>query len=91
MQGLELFAGLGLTLAMLVNVPANSATGAVSGNTVPNVPRVTATAGLRYQVPASPVGLDGNFGGHAAWQHVGERAADIANSFTPGLGTAISF
>lgn len=82
LQGLELFAGLGLTRAMLVNVPTNSATGAVSGNTVPNVPGVTATAGLRYQVPASLVGLDGNFVGHAAWQYVGSRAADVANSFT---------
>ena len=43
---------------------------------------MTATAGLRYQVPASLVGLDGNFVGHAAWQYVGSRAADVANSFT---------
>jgi iron complex outermembrane receptor protein len=62
--GLELFAGLGLTRAFLLNVPG-----------------VTATAGAQYQVPASAVGLDGDFVGHAAWQYVGARAADVANSF----------
>jgi iron complex outermembrane receptor protein len=79
--GLELFAGLGLTRAFLLNVPANSTTGAQSGNTVPNVPGVTAAVGAQYQVPASAVGLDGDFVGHAAWQYVGARAADVANSF----------
>jgi len=81
LPGLELFAGLGLTRAFLLNVPANSTTGAQSGNTVPNVPGVTAAVGAQYQVPASAVGLDGDFVGHAAWQHVGARAADVANSF----------
>jgi iron complex outermembrane recepter protein len=82
LQALELFAGLGLTRAFLLNVPPNSATGALSGNTVPNVPGVTATIGARYQIPASLVGLDGDFVGHGAWQYVGARAADVANSFT---------
>lgn len=82
LPGLELFAGLGLTRAVLVDVPAGSATGAQSGNLVPNVPGVTATAGARYQVAADLVGLDGDFFGHAAWQYVGPRAADVANSFT---------
>lgn len=81
LPGLELFAGLGLTRAMLVNVPAGSTTGAASGNTVPNVPGVTATAGAQYRVPASIVGLDGDFVGHGAWQYVGARTADVANSF----------
>lgn len=81
LPGLELYAGLGLTRAMLVNVPPGSATGALSGNTVPNVPGVTATIGARYSVPASIVGLDGDFVGHGNWQYVGSRTADVANSF----------
>jgi iron complex outermembrane receptor protein len=81
LPGLELFAGLGLTRAMLVNVPPGSATGALSGNTVPNAPGVTATVGAQYRVPASIVGLDGDFVGHGSWQYVGTRAADVANSF----------
>src|SRR5262249_12651508 len=52
-----------------------------SGNAVPNVPGVTATIGAQYQLSASVVGLDGDFVGHADWQYVGTRAADVANSF----------
>src|SRR5262249_51122591 len=81
LKGLEFFGGLGLTRAYLVNVPANSPTGAMSGNAVPNAPGVTATLGGQFTVPGSALGVGGDFVGHANWQYVGQRAADVSNSF----------
>ena len=78
---LEVFGGLGYTHAQLVNVPAGSLIGATSGNDVPNVPALTANLGFQYTWSAEPLGLPGDFTGRLTWQHVGARAADVANSF----------
>lgn len=78
----SLIGGLGYTDAELVNVPAGSSTGAVSGNRVPNVARLTANAGLQFEAPARRLGLPGSFIGQVVWQHVGDRAVDVKGSYT---------
>jgi iron complex outermembrane receptor protein len=79
--GFELFGGIGLTHAELVNVPAGSATGARDSNRVPNVAPLTANLGMQYQVSAAPLGLPGDVFFRGNYQFVGTRAADVANSF----------
>ncbi|OCK53539.1 hypothetical protein LMTR3_27890 [Bradyrhizobium sp. LMTR 3] len=79
--GFEVFGGVGITRAELVNVPLGSATGAKSGGRVPNVAPVTANVGFQYQVSAAPLGLKGDFFVRGNYQFVGTRAADVANSF----------
>jgi iron complex outermembrane receptor protein len=82
-----LFGGVGLTRAYLVDVPVGSLTGALSGNTVPNVPGVTATIAGQYSLPGESLGVGGEFVERVAWQYVGQRTADIANSFNlPAYG-----
>ena len=78
----KLIGGAGYTHAELVSVPAGSATGAQSGNRVPNVPRLTANLGVEVEAPARPLGLPGQLTGQVVWQHVGARAADVKESFT---------
>ncbi|AMG46408.1 TonB-dependent receptor [Achromobacter ruhlandii] len=78
----KLIGGAGYTHAELVSVPAGSATGAQSGNRVPNVPRLTANLGVEVEAPARPLGLPGQLNGQIVWQHVGARAADVKESFT---------
>jgi len=68
LPGLDLFAGLGLTRAYLIDVPANSATGARSGNNVPNVPGVTATLGAQYSLSGSALKVAGDFIGRLGWK-----------------------
>ena len=77
----DVFGGVGLTRAELVNVPLNSATGAKDGNRVPNVAPLTANLGFQYQVPVAGAGLGGEFYLRGVYQFVGPRAADVANSF----------
>ncbi|MDQ8732306.1 TonB-dependent receptor domain-containing protein [Bradyrhizobium sp. LHD-71] len=79
--GFEVFGGVGVTEAELVNVPIGSATGAKNGARVPNVAALTANLGFQYQVSAESVGLAGNFFFRANYQFVGTRAADVANTF----------
>ncbi|MDQ7250438.1 TonB-dependent receptor [Dongia sedimenti] len=81
MRGLSLFGGIGYTHANLVDVPSDSATGARSGNRVPNIPRFTANLGAEYRVPGEVVDLGGDFIARIAWQYAGDRAVDVANSF----------
>ena len=77
-----LLGGIGYTQAELGAVPPGSLTGARSGNRVPNVPRTTANIGVHYQQPGSAFGVSGTFAGRLAYQYVGSRANDVANSFT---------
>jgi iron complex outermembrane receptor protein len=79
--GLEVFGGVGVTKAELVDVTRGSATGARDGNRVPNVAPLTANLGFQYQVPAASLGLAGDFFFRGNYQFVGTRAADVANSF----------
>lgn len=78
---LVLFVGIGYTHATLRNVPADSLTGAETGNDVPNVPALTMNFGAEYRWVARPIGLPGTFVGRVTYQYVGARAADVANSF----------
>ena len=59
---------MGLTRAYLVDMPVGSLTGALSGNTVPNVPGVTATIAGQYSLPGESLGVGGEFVGRVAWQ-----------------------
>ncbi|MEH2541423.1 MULTISPECIES: TonB-dependent receptor [unclassified Bradyrhizobium] len=77
----EVFGGVGITRAELVNVPIGSATGAKNGGRVPNVAPVTANVGFQHQVSAAHLGLNGDFFVRGNYQFVGTRAADVANSF----------
>ncbi len=77
-----LIGGVGYTHAELASVPAGSATGAQSGNRVPNVPKLTANLGVQAEAPAQGLGLPGKLNGQIVWQHVGARAADVKESFT---------
>jgi iron complex outermembrane receptor protein len=77
----ELFGGVGVTQAELVNVPLGSAIGARDGNRVPNVALVTANVGVQYQHSAAALGLAGDLFYRGVYQFVGKRAADVANSF----------
>ena len=79
---LTLFGSFGYTHAELVDVPSDSATGARSGNRVPNIPKFTANLGAEYRLPAAVVDLGGHFVARVAWQYVGTRAADVANTFS---------
>ncbi|MGE3149761.1 MAG: TonB-dependent receptor [Pseudorhodoplanes sp.] len=79
--GFELFGGIGVTKAELVDVPIGSATGAKDGGRVPNVAPLTANLGFQYQVSAASIGLAGDFFLRGNYQFVGTRAADVANSF----------
>ncbi|MGE3923842.1 MAG: TonB-dependent receptor [Lautropia sp.] len=78
---LKLTAGIGYTHAELVGVPAGSATGARSGNRVPNMPNVNGALGLRYEAPMTIGGAPGRLTAALAWQYVGKRAADVKESF----------
>jgi iron complex outermembrane receptor protein len=77
----DIFGGLGYTHAELRDVPADSFTGAKSGNRVPNVPAFSANIGADYRWSAASFGLPGNFDARATYQFVDQRAADIKNSF----------
>jgi iron complex outermembrane receptor protein len=75
--------GLGYTHAELKDVPANSPTGAKSGNRVPNVPALSATIGGEYRIDASRIGIDqGQVYVSGSYQFVGDRSVDVANSYT---------
>ena len=79
---LSLLGGLGYTHAELKNVPANSPTGAKSGNQVPNVPELTAMLGGEYRTDASLIGISqGEIYVNGSYQFVGSRAADVGNSY----------
>ncbi|WP_051247933.1 TonB-dependent receptor [Inquilinus limosus] len=78
---LDLFGGVGATHAELGRVPAGSLTGARSGGDVPNVPALTANLGIEYRWATDSVGLPGDLVGRLTYQHVGARAADVANTF----------
>lgn len=76
------FGNLGYTHATIGNVPAGHPSGASSGNTVPNVPKFTANIGADYRVGARRLGLpSGELHASASYQYVGERAADVSNTF----------
>lgn len=84
---LKATAGAGYTHAELVHVPANGATGARSGNRVPNMPRVNGSVALQYDAPMQLGGADGRLKASLAWQYVGRRAVDVKQSFDlPGYG-----
>jgi len=79
--GLEVNGGLGFTHSELKNVAEGSMTGAEDGGRVPNVPRFTGNVGILYSLPADVVELPGDFFSSATYQFVGDREADVANSF----------
>jgi iron complex outermembrane recepter protein len=79
--GLDLFAGVGATHAELVDVPANTLSGARSSNDVPNVPRWTSNVGVEYNIVGRHVGLPGRLLARLTRQSVSSRAADVANTF----------
>jgi len=84
---LTLTAAVGYTDAELVNVPADSATGAKSGNRVPNVPRLSSSLGMQVASPMRLGALTGRLKASVAWQYLGRRAVDVRNSFNlPGYG-----
>ncbi|XAH25598.1 TonB-dependent receptor [Xylophilus sp. GW821-FHT01B05] len=86
-RAFKLTGGAGYTHAELVDVPTGSATGALSGNRVPNVPRWTASLGGQFEAPAQALGLPGRIKAALAWQYVGARAVDVRESFMlPGYG-----
>jgi len=68
---------LGWTRTRLVNVPAGSATGAVNGNRVPNMPEFTASLGMDLRYPLGAGDAVASFD----ITHVGGRMADIGNSW----------
>lgn len=76
---------LGYTEAELINIdPNNPVAGAKNGNHPTNVPKFTASTALQYRQPVSELGLrelPGNVFSHVSWEYIGERAADVANSF----------
>ncbi|MEN5081218.1 TonB-dependent receptor [Bosea sp. TWI1241] len=77
---LSLNGSFGLTRSELVNVPVTQ-TRYRNGNAVPNAPSVTASFGVDYRLPASLIGLPGEFLARASYQYVGQREADLANNF----------
>jgi iron complex outermembrane receptor protein len=79
--GFDVFGGIGVTQAELVNVPLGSATGAKSGNRVPNVAPLTANLGVQYQTSAATLRMAGDIYFRGNYQFVGTRAVDVANSF----------
>jgi len=84
---LQLSAGLGYTHARLVDIPAGSATGASSGNRVPNVPRLNGSVGLQYETPMRIGASAGLLKADVVWQYLGPRPADVKESFElPGYG-----
>jgi iron complex outermembrane receptor protein len=79
--GLTLSAGIGYTDAALKKVPADTLTGARSGNRLPNVPEWTGNLGAEYRVDGARLGLgDGEYYAGAAYEYVGVRTADLQNS-----------
>lgn len=80
-DGLELAGGIGYTYARLRNVAAGNATGAKTGNTVPNVPDLTINASANYRWSSRSIGLPGEFAGRVSYNHVASRAADVLNGF----------
>jgi len=80
-DGVELTGGIGYTRARLKNIAAGHATGAKTGNAVPNVPDITANASASYRWSARSLGLAGEFAGRVSYNHVASRAADVVNSF----------
>lgn len=84
---LKLNAGLGYTRAELAGIPAGSATGAKTGNRVPNMPKLSASLGLQYGAPMRIASAQGRLKAALAWQYVGKRAADVKESLElPGYG-----
>lgn len=78
---LALSGGLGYTIARLKNIPVGNSVGAIAGNDVPNVPRLTANIGAEYRAEAAAIGLaQGEIFGSASYQFVGARAADVSNA-----------
>ncbi|MGH1418948.1 MAG: TonB-dependent receptor [Hyphomicrobiaceae bacterium] len=83
-NAITLTAAMGYTRAKLVNIdPTRALAGAVSGNRPTNVPEVTASIALNYRQLTSELGLGFNAVafGNIGWEYVGDRPADVANSF----------
>lgn len=79
--GLTVHGAVGFTRARLRNVPENSATGAASGNRVPNVARLNGHIGTDYRFAAERVAIPaGQIFASTSIQYVGSRAADVINS-----------
>lgn len=80
-KGLTIFGGVGYTHARLKNVPADTLTGARSGNRLSYVPQWSGTVGAEYRVPGARWGLgSGQLYANAAYEYVGARATDLQNS-----------
>ncbi len=76
--------GIGYTKAELVNIdPSQPVADAQNGNRPTGVPKLTASAAVEYRQSIGDlgIGLGGHAFGHIAWEFVGDRAADVANSF----------
>jgi len=84
-RGLDLFAAVGYTHAIVKNVSADVAasSGARAGNRVPGAPGFTSSVTLQYRESAAWLGLpsSANVIGMAQHQYIGERAADVGNHF----------
>jgi iron complex outermembrane receptor protein len=79
-DGFSLSAGLTLTKAELAGTPAGFV-GAAVGNDVPNVPLLAGNIALNYATRVNIRGRDAEFSGSVAYRYVGERSADVGNSF----------
>lgn len=77
----DIFGGVGYTRARFDDVSSASNSGAGKGNSVPNVPELTASFGLQNRFDAGRFGGRGEIISRIEYQYVDERPADVANSF----------
>ena len=85
--GLTLRAGLAWTDAKITGVPAESTTGAASGNRVPDSPKLAATLSAEHRQPLGALfgGASLTLNSRVDARFAGNRSADPQNSFTlPG-------
>ena len=80
---IRLIGGLGVTETEITGVPPDSGSGAREGNDVPNVPRFTGSLSLDVSEDLDVIGssLPETLFARVSYRYVGERPADVANSF----------
>ena len=83
-DSLSMTGAVGYTHAELVDIdPDRPIANAINGNRPANIPSLTTSVALEYRQPLMDIGLgvSSSAFGNIAWQYVGDRAADEANSF----------
>lgn len=83
-EAFSIGANIGYTRAEVVSVLSGDPVfGAENADRPVNVPELTSSAILEYSQPAQDldVEIDGRFFGHLSWSFIGDRAADLGNSF----------